>query len=259
MKMSEHNRALAGRRAIRRRLLVDDVRDTLARDLILSGAVAPGELLPSESELTKRYGVSRVTLRSSMRSLQDAGLISSRQGVGWTVLHGARTLQPRLDVLDSLESFAREAGQQVENTAIEWSEGTAGAEESRRLGVPVGHPVLVVRRVKLLSGVRVAWLVDTVPDGTLAFDVLRAEFAGSVLDILFDHPEIGLDYSDTDLQPVNLPEDIAERLGVTPGQAALYTDALACTADGAIIEWAQGWLLPEHFRFRVRRRRQIGR
>ncbi len=243
---------------MRRRLLVDEVRDTLARELILSGAVPAGELLPSESELTARYGVSRVTLRQSMRSLQDAGLISSRQGVGWTVLPGPEILQPRLDVLASLESFAREAGTQVESADVEWLETTAQAEESRRLQIPVGHPILVVRRVKVLSGTRVGCLIDTIPVGGVAFDVLRAEFAGSVLDILMAHEEIGLEYSDTEIRAVNLSEDIARRLSVQAGGAALYTDSLARTADGAIIEWAQGWLLPEHFTFHIRRRRQVG-
>jgi len=249
----------AGRQpALRRRLLVDEVRDTLAQELILNGAVAPGELLPSESELAARYDVSRVTLRQSMRSLQDAGLISSRQGVGWMVLPGAQTLQPRLEVLHSLESFAREAGTQLESVDVEWQETTAQAEESRRLQIPVGDPILVVRRVKLLSGTRVAWLIDVIPVGGVAFDVMREEFAGSVLDILLTHQEIGLEYADTEIRAVNLPADIAGRLGVPAGGAALYTDALARAANGTIIEWAQGWLLPEHFTFHVRRRRHVG-
>lgn len=243
----------------RRRLLVDEIRDTLARDLIFSGAVPSGELLPSENELAARYDVSRVTLRQSMRSLQDAGLITSRQGVGWTVLPGAQTVQPRLDVLASLESFASDAGSELTSTNVEWEETSAGENESRRLQIPVGHPVLTVRRVKLLGDVRVGWLVDSIPVGSIAFDLLREQFTGSVLDILMDTTEIGLHHADAEIRAVDLPADIAVRIGVEPGTAALHTDALACTSDGAIIEWAQAWLLSDYFTFRVRRRRPMGR
>src|SRR5437867_9336784 len=87
----------------RRRPLVDEVRDLIAHELILNGAVSAGELLPSEKELCDRYGISRVTLRASMRSLQEAGLLKSRHGVGWVVLPG--TLMQSLDRLCSLETF----------------------------------------------------------------------------------------------------------------------------------------------------------
>ncbi|MBB5954256.1 DNA-binding FadR family transcriptional regulator [Saccharothrix tamanrassetensis] len=44
------------------------------------GVVPPGERLPAERELATRLGVSRVTLREAIRSLQDAGIVESRRG-----------------------------------------------------------------------------------------------------------------------------------------------------------------------------------
>ncbi|CAN5218732.1 phosphonate metabolism transcriptional regulator PhnF [soil metagenome] len=51
-------------------------------DAILRGEYGVGSTLPSEPELTVRYGVSRHTVRSALRSLQDLGLVTSQQGVG---------------------------------------------------------------------------------------------------------------------------------------------------------------------------------
>ena len=57
----------------------------IAADLrakIESGELAPGDMLPSESELTSRFGVSRGTARQAFLELQAAGLIDAVQGRG---------------------------------------------------------------------------------------------------------------------------------------------------------------------------------
>ncbi|GAB3129013.1 hypothetical protein GCM10027160_54980 [Streptomyces calidiresistens] len=52
------------------------------RAAILTKKIGPGEQLPSQTELTKRYRVSRATVQRALRDLQDEGLIVSRQGSG---------------------------------------------------------------------------------------------------------------------------------------------------------------------------------
>ena len=57
----------------------------IAADLrakIDGGELAPGDLLPSEAELTAQYGVSRGTTRQAFLELQAAGLIDAVQGKG---------------------------------------------------------------------------------------------------------------------------------------------------------------------------------
>jgi DNA-binding FadR family transcriptional regulator len=44
------------------------------------GVTVPGERLPAERDLATRLGVSRVTLRDAIRSLQQAGYVESRRG-----------------------------------------------------------------------------------------------------------------------------------------------------------------------------------
>lgn len=51
-------------------------------DAIGRGVYAPGERLPSEHSLAQRYGVNRHTIRRSMASLCQIGLVRSSQGSG---------------------------------------------------------------------------------------------------------------------------------------------------------------------------------
>lgn len=54
----------------------------LLRAAILTRRLAPGERLPSQSDLARRYGVARETVKSALRILRDERLIVSRQGSG---------------------------------------------------------------------------------------------------------------------------------------------------------------------------------
>lgn len=52
------------------------------RERILSGDWKPGEMLPSERELSRIFGVTRVSLREALRILEQESLIETRHGEG---------------------------------------------------------------------------------------------------------------------------------------------------------------------------------
>lgn len=62
------------------------------RAAILTKTLAPGERLPSQGDLTKRYEVSRATVQRALRDLQEEGLLVARQGSG--VYVRSRTERP---------------------------------------------------------------------------------------------------------------------------------------------------------------------
>ena len=67
------------------RTLTSLVAGKLKRE-ITTGRVKPGQPLPSEDELCRKYGVSRVTVRRSLGRLRSERLVLSRPGVGHFVL-----------------------------------------------------------------------------------------------------------------------------------------------------------------------------
>lgn len=64
------------------------VRSALSRD-IRAGRWKPGDRLPSEAQLVKSFGVSRITVSRAMHDLQAAGLVERRAGSG-TYIKSAR-------------------------------------------------------------------------------------------------------------------------------------------------------------------------
>ncbi|QQQ73846.1 FadR family transcriptional regulator [Saccharothrix sp. 6-C] len=106
------------------------------------GVVGPGERLPAERDLAARLGVSRVTLREAIRSLQDAGYVESRRGrYGGTFVNSplpAPAPDRRVD-----------AGELADALTLRWAVETGAAQcaAGRALG-PVERRNLLARLVE---------------------------------------------------------------------------------------------------------------
>jgi GntR family transcriptional regulator, transcriptional repressor for pyruvate dehydrogenase complex len=71
------------------------------------GVYAPGDRLPPERELTRRLGISRITLREALRELAAAGYVETKRGrFGGTFI----LRQPEPMVHDELTRTARDMG-----------------------------------------------------------------------------------------------------------------------------------------------------
>src|SRR4030081_3576528 len=68
---------------------------TVLRRMFIRGEITEGTMLPPESELMQRFGVSRPTLREAFRVLESESLIEVQRGVRG----GARVTRPRRKTL----------------------------------------------------------------------------------------------------------------------------------------------------------------
>ena len=75
------------------------------------GVYAPGDRLPPERELTRRLGVSRITLREALRELAAAGYVETKRGR----FGGTFTRTPEPMVPDEVTRTARELGHELDD------------------------------------------------------------------------------------------------------------------------------------------------
>lgn len=108
------------------------------RDQIRSGRYRPGDMLPSEQELSRQFGVSRHTVRAALRSLYERGLIQSQQGRGSTVL--ASAVKPRYShAFASLEDVLQYAAA-TPRRVLEVRRITIDRNLASELGCEPGYP-----------------------------------------------------------------------------------------------------------------------
>ncbi|MEI4488838.1 FadR/GntR family transcriptional regulator [Frigidibacter sp. MR17.14] len=115
--------------------LVARIAETLRAE-IASGAVQPGDRLPSEGQLTQAHGVSRTVVREAIAALRSEGLVEARQGAGVFVLAPApqapapfRNLDPQR-VSSTIELLELRTAVEVEAAAIAAQRLTPAREEA---------------------------------------------------------------------------------------------------------------------------------
>lgn len=103
---------------------------------IAHGVFCVGDILPSESDLSNRFDVSRHTVRAALRTLQELGLISSQPGVGSVVRASqvdAQYTQSFTSVEDLLQYTKTTCFEMLERAEI-----VADAEFSQAIGGQAG-------------------------------------------------------------------------------------------------------------------------
>lgn len=115
----------------------EQVYRALEREL-RSGRWKPGDRLPSEAELVRRFGASRITVGRAVRDLQRAGLVERRAGSGTYVTARRRAedglsfglLIPDLGVTEIFEPICQGmmASPLAREHALVWGGAAAGGE-----------------------------------------------------------------------------------------------------------------------------------
>jgi GntR family transcriptional regulator len=206
------------------------------RHAIDVGEYEVGGLLPSESELAARYGVSRGTVRQAVAALTAEGRIGSRQGARRVVL-GTRRSQS-FGVLRSFAQWARAVGRTPTGLVVEQHWAPAGEEDCRRLHLEPGTQVLHVLRVRGLDGepvllerdVYAPWIADAV-------EALPRD-CESVVQALYEAEGVVFAYGEHEIDAVAAGKRDAELLGLRRGGPLLRIRRTTSTPSGRPIEWA---------------------
>lgn len=136
--------------AARKQPLYDQLVDILTEKI--EHEYRPGDMLPSERELSKYYGLSRTTVRLALQELERLGLVVRQHGRGTFVAD--RSVQTtNLSQTYSFTEQMRELGRKPATTILEFSEIESDKNLAGSLGVRIGDKLFKIKRLRSADGV----------------------------------------------------------------------------------------------------------
>lgn len=202
---------------------------TWLRLQIADGRFGKDEKLPSEQELSKRFDVSRVTVRRALQTLENDKMIYRCQGLG-SFVKGEKSTPKMIHLTDFMEDM-RQSGKEARSEVIEVKQEPADELVALRLNVKPGQLVLRLDRLRLGDDQPVAYDTTWFPIfyGQLIIDHELAD--NTIFRILEEEYEIPIIRGTYEIQACVASEKIAAHLQVKKGAPLLMFDRLSVTVN----------------------------
>lgn len=206
-------------------------------ELVAGPGLRPGDRLPPEGELATELGVSRMTLRQALGSLEARGLVERRRGRAG----GTFVARPRIECdLTGLPGFTEQMrranvrpGARVVSAALV----PAGPVVARALDLSPRAQVYEIVRVRSANREPLAlertYLAERDFPG-----LLEHRLTGSLYGLMQRHYGLAPAMADEWLEPVVADGEQARLLGIGPGSALMLVTRTAYTESGRPVEHA---------------------
>ena len=227
---------------------------THIKDLILNDGFADGRI-PPEAELAEELGVSRTTVRDALSRLEHEGAISRRQGSGTFINQPVLQIKSRLEEIWSYEQVLEDHGYTPSVQVLRVQASPASESTADALGLDGDAEVLLIEKVFLEDDRPVVLTLNRIPTDIVTDAEYERDGAAPVYDFLEEHCGRTLSYYVSDIVPVALDDEQAERLDVEPGTLAVSFDEIGFGQNNEPVVRATSYFRDDLLRFRLIRRR----
>ncbi|MCU6796428.1 GntR family transcriptional regulator [Paenibacillus sp. WQ 127069] len=223
--------------------------------LMKSGELKVGDRLPAEIELAQQFQVSRETVRSAMKQLEQEGKLDVRKGVGRFVRQPLSSIASSIDRFSSTEEIIRSAGL-VEGQLEQFIRTEPCKEEwASLLKIPAGSPVIINERTRTANDEPVAHNINIMPLALVEQAFQKTPLTGSLLRFLEAECGIRLTGTHTELVVPHHTDPVCRKLQVKPDTTVLMMKQLHYDQQHIPVLFSYDYFRNDVFQFWVNRRR----
>ncbi|MGA1602199.1 MAG: phosphonate metabolism transcriptional regulator PhnF [Prochlorothrix sp.] len=194
-----------------------------------------GDRLPTESELSERFGVNRHTLRRAIEVLRQEGMIEVERGRGTFVMADpiAMTIGKRVRFTEALKAQSLQPQWQV----LRALEIPADAKLAKRLEIEIGATVVVFERLSAIDDIPLSLSTSHFPSQRLPGLLEHCQTYRSVSTLL--RQEYGCDHirRQTRLSARQAQPNDARLLKMPANQPILLSESINVDQRGEVIEY----------------------
>jgi len=225
-------------------------------ELIVKGTFKPGDQLPSEYDLSKKYGVSRMTLREALRALEEEGLVAKKQGLGTFVKTTAQRIKSILDVNYGVTEMIKNMGFRPGTQEKNVEEVFADSHMGKALNVKEGTKIIALERVRTADKIPVAYTLDMIPATILANINDIKDLGESIYDFLQEKCNIVLSSSMAKLFSAKATRKLADKLKVKLNSPLFLLEQTDTDQAGRPVVFSREYFVNDYFDFVIFRRRK---
>lgn len=221
----------------------------ILRNAIVNGGYPDGAMLPSESELTKLYGVSRITAKRALNELAADGLAERARGRGTQVRHSGAGAPITSSVEGLLENLL-EMGLKTTVRLLDFGYMPADPDAARALGIEPGAVAQRAVRVRRLDDGPMSHLTTWVPED-VGRSYSRDDLAAKPLLSLLERSGVIVTSASQTVSATLADAQIAPLLDVDVGGPLLRIARIVSDQTGRPVEYITGLYRPDRYQVQM--------
>ncbi|MDR7813762.1 MULTISPECIES: GntR family transcriptional regulator [Lacrimispora] len=217
---------------------------------IQSGVLKTGDKIPSEPELERIYGVSRVTVRGAVEMLAQEGLVEKNRGKKGTIVCKSKHAYD-MKKLTSFTDDVKLYGENASSELLDFKEMVPDQKVAQSLELKAGETVYYVERKRYREGV-VVGLHKSYIKRLPSLELKAGQFGPDVS--LYAILKSGgiIPTTATELLEVKVPSSrILEVLGLVARTAVFYKERVTYSGDRIPFEYVEMFYNPEYYKYKV--------
>ena len=221
------------------------------QESIISKEYGPGELIPSENEMAKFFGVTRMTVRQAISLLTQEGLLLRKRGTGTFVTTDTKLLgRFSLDFTGFMDELVYQAAESKTISArIETIRTPKVIKEKLQID---DDEIIKIERVRTLRGQVFAFTVNYLPTSIGQQIDINSLYQKPLLKILETDMGIELNEAFQTIEASFADQYVAENLGLEMGSSILFVERTMYDNNSVPFEIVQSSYRGDIYKYVVR-------
>lgn len=200
-----------------------------------AGRLRPGDRLPGEHELCRRFDVSRTVVRQALGELEAEGRLRRHKGRG-TFVASPKVAEAMIESFSGLAEDVAARGGTLRNEVRRLEVTGAPHAVAGELELPEGEPVVLLERLRIVDGRPWSLVTTYLPDARFPGMTGEDFETESLYALMEGRYGVPIAHGRRTIEAIAADEETAAALGVRAGDPLLRLTSTAYDEEGTPVE-----------------------